>query len=167
MNEDTSPTAARASAPKPVLQTASFSTYTGPGRISIARFAPRGTPAGFRIFKALAPGAWFNSVTWDEYCRLFAREILGHLDPQQTLEQLQALAGPDAIPTLLCWEKPPFEGENQCHRRLVAAWFGEKLGLDVPELDAAPVLPASGATRLKRGQVSLKPGVGPDPEAIK
>jgi hypothetical protein len=37
---------------------ASFFTYTGPGRVSIARWAPRDTPAGFRIFKPLAPGDW-------------------------------------------------------------------------------------------------------------
>src|ERR1700739_2862254 len=39
------------------------SAYTGPDRISIARFAPRGHPAGYRIYSKLAPGPWFNSVS--------------------------------------------------------------------------------------------------------
>ena len=39
----------------------------GLGRISIARWAPRKTPAGFRIYKALAPGCWFNKVSRPEY----------------------------------------------------------------------------------------------------
>ena len=38
------------------MKTSSFFSYTGPGRISIARFAPRGTPAGVRVYKRLAPG---------------------------------------------------------------------------------------------------------------
>jgi len=44
------------------MKTASFFAYTGPARISIARFAPRGSPAGFRIYRALAPGPWFNQT---------------------------------------------------------------------------------------------------------
>ncbi len=146
------------------VQTASFFTYTGVGRISIARFAPRNTPAGYRVFKPLAPGAWFNSVSWDEYQVRYAAEILDPLDPAAVLEELQALAGEGNTPTLLCWEKPPFEGDNHCHRRLVAAWFEQRLGFAVPEIGAPPIA-ASGATRLKRSQVTLKFGLGSDPAA--
>lgn len=127
------------------MKTASFQTYKGPGRVSIARYAPRNTPAGYRQFKALAPGPWFNSVTREEYEARFAMEILGPLDPQKTLEDIQKLAN-GAEPVLLCWEKPPFTESNWCHRRIVADWFKNRLGVEVPELgyetDAATVVPA-------------------------
>jgi hypothetical protein len=59
------------------MKTSSFFLYTGPGRLSIARFAPRGSPAGYRIFKPLAPGSWFNSVDEATYRDLYFHEILG------------------------------------------------------------------------------------------
>ncbi len=119
------------------MKTASFFTYRGPGRISIARSAPRYTPAGYESFPDLEPGPWFRSVTWDRYVELYQREVLAKLDPKKTFDALQKL-GLGAEPVLLCWEKPPFEGDNHCHRRLVADWFGEKLGINVPELIPPP-----------------------------
>jgi len=41
----------------------------------IARFAPRGTPAGFRVYKPLAPGPWFNSVSKPEYERRYFAQL--------------------------------------------------------------------------------------------
>ncbi|MCD1124824.1 DUF488 domain-containing protein [Jinshanibacter sp. LJY008] len=110
------------------MKTASFFTYKGEGRICIARYAPRNTPAGFRMFQPLAPGSWFNSVSEKRYIELYKTEILGVLNPQQTWEHLHTLAG-GAEPFLLCWEKP---GEF-CHRRLIAEWFEENLGHKVEE----------------------------------
>lgn len=115
------------------MRTASFQTYQGPGRISIARFAPRGTPAGFKTYKKLAPGSWFNSVSRHEYEKRFRTEILAPLDARAVHDELHALAQ-GAEPHLLCWEVPPFTLHNWCHRRLVADWFAEKLGIQVPEL---------------------------------
>lgn len=116
------------------MKTSSFKTYTGPGRVSIARFAPRGTPKGFRIFKTLAPGPWFNSVSRPEYEKLFA-EQLAQLDPQAISDKLHEMAA-GAEPILLCYEVPPFTDTNWCHRRLVADWLETKLGIGVPELGA-------------------------------
>lgn len=115
------------------MKTASFFTYTGPGRVSIARYPPRNTPAGFRVYKALAPGPWFNSVSREEYERLYAQQ-LAQLDPERVAANLQVLAG-EAEPVLLCWERPPFTDTNWCHRRIVAAWFENALGVSVPELE--------------------------------
>lgn len=146
----------------PVIRTASFFTYKGPGRISIARYAPRGTPAGFRAFKALAPGDWFNKVTWDEYVPRYNAEILGRLEPKETLAKLQELAGEGNIPTLLCWEKPPIVPGNECHRRLVADWFQQRLGIDVPEFVPEVLTDVKKAgklpPRMRREQVSF-PGM--------
>lgn len=114
------------------MQTSCFALYDGAGRVSIARFAPRGTPAGFRVCRELAPGDWFNRVDFDEYRARYLREILDKLDPKRTYERLCRLAG-GAEPVLLCWEKPPFTARNFCHRRMVADWFERTLGVQVPE----------------------------------
>jgi hypothetical protein len=114
------------------VKTGSFRTYTGSGRISIARWTPRHTPAGYRVYKRLAPGPWFNSVGIEEYCHLYG-EILKKLDPKRVYAELVALVAPEE-PVLLCWEVPPFTAprpipqvgltvvgrSNWCHRRLVA-----------------------------------------------
>lgn len=119
------------------MQTASFFTYTGPGRVSIARYAPRNTPAGYRQFRALAPGPWFNSVTKDVYIQRYSAEVLEKLDPSDTVRKLEELAGKDADgkqiePVLLCWEKPT-DHDSWCHRAIVADWFRLHLQLDVFE----------------------------------
>jgi hypothetical protein len=121
------------------MQTSSFQTYTGPGRICIARYAPRQTPGGYKMFKLLAPGDWFNKVSRERYLSLFKSEVLDKLDPQKTFDKLHELAG-GAEPVLLCWEKPPLDdfnsptAKNWCHRRIVAAWFEDNLKVHVPEL---------------------------------
>ncbi|EDR9549881.1 DUF488 domain-containing protein [Salmonella enterica] len=112
------------------MKTSCFSLYKGDGRISIARHAPRNTPAGYRIYNRLAPGPWFNSVSEAKYNELFRNEILAPLDPQRTWDELHALAG-GYEPVLLCWERP---GEF-CHRHLVSDWFERELGITVSEYD--------------------------------
>ncbi|WP_336284202.1 hypothetical protein [Citrobacter arsenatis] len=111
------------------MKTSCFSLYRGEGRISIARYAPRNTPAGYHTFRKLAPGDWFNSVSTSRYIELYEREILAKLNPEQTWNELHLLAGCE--PVLLCWEKP---GEF-CHRQLVARWFRRELGIAVEEYD--------------------------------
>jgi len=118
------------------MKTASFFTYTGPGRISISRYAPRGTPAGFRQYRALAPDADMLKMSQALYLPRYAA-ILNALDPQQVWDDLHRLAG-DQEPVLLCWERPPFTAGNWCHRRLVADWFERALGVTVPEWDSGP-----------------------------
>jgi hypothetical protein len=112
------------------VKTSSFRLYRGPGRVNIARGARHVIP-GFRIYRALQPGPWFNSVDDDEYCQRYAA-ILAALDPERVWHELHALAMP-AEPILCCWEVPPFTAQNWCHRRLVATWFNQTLGYDVPE----------------------------------
>lgn len=114
------------------MKTSSFFLYDGPGRISISRAAPRNSVAGFRVFKLLAPGPWFNSVPRDVYERLYA-EQLAELNAQAVWDRLHILTDGHE-PVLLCYEKPPFTATNWCHRRLVAAWFHEQLGHSVDEL---------------------------------
>jgi hypothetical protein len=47
---------------------------------------------------------------------------------------LHQLAGPDIEPVQLCWERPPFNDRNWCHRRLVAAWLEQEIGTAIPEI---------------------------------
>jgi hypothetical protein len=77
------------------VKTGSFRTYTGPGRISIARWVPRRTPAGYRVYSGLAPGPWFNSVGIEEYCQLYGG-ILKKLDPKRVYAELVALVAPES-----------------------------------------------------------------------
>ena len=119
------------------MKTASFYTYTGPGRISIARYAPRSTPAGYRQYRALAPDADMLKMTQALYLPRYAA-ILERLDPQQVWDDLHHLAG-DQEPVLLCWERPPFTASNWCHRRLAADWFQDRLGVEVPEWSVSPI----------------------------
>lgn len=98
-----------------------------PNAVSIASRAP-GAFRG-REYKQLAPKSWFLTkykIDKDEefYAEQYKAEVLDPLDPKEVLRDL----GEDAV--LLCWEKP---GEF-CHRRLVAEWFKEKLGVEVKEL---------------------------------
>lgn len=114
------------------MKTASFFTYTGVGRVSIARHPPRNTPAGFRVYRPLAPGPWFNSATREEYERLYGAQLAA-LDAQKVHDELHALH-PGIEPVLLCYERPPFTDTNWCHRRIVAAWLEKALGIEVLEL---------------------------------
>lgn len=115
------------------MKTASFQTYgRGPGRISIARSAPRWLPRGFKIYRDLAPGDWFHSVDWPEYCERYAAQ-LARLDPIKVCMDLQGLAG-DAEPVLLCWEDLS-DPEQRCHRTLVADWLKQSLDIDIEEMD--------------------------------
>lgn len=114
------------------MKTGSLRTYHKIGSISIARWAGK-YGAGVPTYRPLAPGPWFKSVTWERYVELYS-EQLSALDPRKTFEALERIAAPHE-PVLLCWELPPFVGDNHCHRRLVATWFEQRLGLTVPEID--------------------------------
>jgi hypothetical protein len=115
------------------MKTSAFSLYKGPGRISIARYAPRGTPAGFRIYKKLVPRGDMLKMEYPRYRDVYFGEILAALNPQHVWNDLHDLAG-DAEPVLLCWENLSKRGQ-WCHRRMVAQWFYEQLGKEVLELN--------------------------------
>ena len=99
-------------------------------RIGISRGAPRRMTAGYRLYKALAPWPWFNSVGIDEYYSRYRTEILGPLDPRKVRDDLDGLAA-GRTPVLLCYERPG--GADWCHRAMAAEWLAEALGVAVPE----------------------------------
>ena len=100
-------------------------------RIGISRGVPRrGLTAGFRVYRKLAPGPWFNSVGVEEYRRRYFSEILGPLDPKAVAAELVEMAA-GKVPVLLCFERP--NTGKWCHRALAAQWLSEALGQVVPE----------------------------------
>ena len=121
------------------MKTSSFYLYSGDGRVSIARTAPRRVAAGFRMYRALAPGKWLFDPAYkdyDVYRERYFSEILGPLDAQKTWDELHALADGHE-PVLLCHEHLLKPGD-WCHRRMVAEWFEDKLGVAVSEMAVAP-----------------------------
>lgn len=127
------------------MKTSSFYLYPGLGRISIARASPRRVAAGFKVYRALAPGPWLFDPTYKDYATYrerYFREILAPLDPQKVWDDLHALADGHE-PVLLCHEHLLKAGD-WCHRRMVAEWFEQALGIKVPEMVIAPRAKASG-----------------------
>ena len=114
------------------MKTASWSTTLPDDhmKIGISRGAPRRMSAGYRLYKTLAPGPWFNSVGTDEYYARYRAEILAPLDPKKVRDDLQRLSL-GKVPVLLCYEKPG--GADWCHRAMAAEWLAETLGVAVPE----------------------------------
>ena len=113
------------------MKTSYFGNRTAaadPRVVSIARWPPRwwGTR---RRYIALAPSVDLlkkskAGLPWAQYVAEYKRDVLARLGPGKVAADL----GPDAI--LLCWEVPGAD----CHRRLVAEWLQESLGIAVPEL---------------------------------
>jgi hypothetical protein len=114
------------------IVTASWFTQLPPthAKIGISRGTPRRQPAGYRMFKALAPGPWFSSVDVHEYRRLYQAEVLDQLDPAHVLNRLQELAE-GRVAVMCCYERP--DGVSWCHRAMAAAWLHKHTGTFIPE----------------------------------
>lgn len=105
------------------MQTSCFAKTKNHQRaVSIARSSPRWFK-GRRYMQLAPPWSLVKMEDEKEYTKEY-RKILDKLDPAMVLEDL----GEGAI--LLCWEKA---GEF-CHRRLVAEWLEEHLGITVNEI---------------------------------
>ena len=109
------------------MQTSYFAiSHNLPNAISIAVKSPDFYTG--RVYLPLAP-TWeilseykkTNNVRL--YTERYLAEILFDLDPQQVYEELK-------YSVLLCWEAP----DKFCHRRIVAKWLEESIGVKVPEL---------------------------------
>jgi len=106
-----------------MIATSNFAkSGTHPDAVAISRGVPRFYKG--RRYLALAPPAWLLKAKDPELFDREYRKLLDSHDAKQVAEQL----GPKAI--LLCWES----FNVRCHRRLVAEWLEEKLGIVVPEL---------------------------------
>lgn len=77
----------------------------------------------WEIFSAYRSG----EIDEEGYTREFYEQVLKPLNPHDMYSYLTKTYGEDVI--LLCYEKPG----DFCHRRIVANWFEESLGIEVPE----------------------------------
>jgi Protein of unknown function, DUF488 len=100
-------------------------------RIGISRGTPRGI-IGYRVYRKLAPGPWFNSTPDPaEWEARYRAEVLSRLTPQQVLGDLLKIAN-GKTPVLCCFERAG--SGHWCHRSLAASWLAQGLGQPVPEL---------------------------------
>ena len=101
------------------------SYYAKSGKDQDAVAISQGVPKWFkgRVYKKLAP-SWKMIKLPDKQYREEYANLLSKLNAEEVYNEL----GSNAI--LLCYEKP---GEF-CHRRLVADWIQNELGIYVPEL---------------------------------
>lgn len=106
-------------------------------KIGISRGSPRGMAAGYRLYRALAPGAWFNSVSIEEYARRYYDEILRHKSPRAIVEAIEKLAD-GKTPVLCCYESASqiHHGATFCHRHFAAKWLEDSLGIRIDEVGA-------------------------------
>lgn len=112
------------------MKTSSFFRYRDElnNGVSIARKAP----ARYRYlpeYRPLFPTAvilsrWKGDTGYEkeEYVKDYYRLVLSILDPAKVFAELKGK-------TLLCWEKPG----DFCHRRIVARWIKDNLGITIPE----------------------------------
>ena len=95
--------------------------------VSIARYNKfwRG-----REYKKLAPPPEIIKLEGEEYKKQYYEKVLCRLDPKQVYEEL----GENAV--LLCYEswESIKNGRATCHRRVVAKWLEDNLGIKVYEL---------------------------------
>jgi hypothetical protein len=109
------------------MLTANFKTASSnPCSIAISL----GVPASYRglRYAPLHPTrAMLKIKNHEEYRAAYQVGILDRLDPQQVWRELHEMS---EAPILLCWEA----ANVFCHRRLVAEWLEQNLGVEISEL---------------------------------
>lgn len=107
----------------------SYRNVKGYRFISIARFNKYWTGEEYKL---LAPPAEIITIKDEKlYTKLYYEKVLNKLNPQEVYNQL----GDKVV--LLCYEKwsDIKEGTTFCHRRIVAKWLEDNLGIKVEELE--------------------------------
>ena len=108
------------------MKTSNFRNYKGDRGVAICIYPPIDWMDA--RFPSLEPDrqTFFakkaDQITEEQYEKQYRERVLSKLDPQKIYDTLKGQV-------LLCWENP---GEF-CHRRIVAAWIEENLGIEVPE----------------------------------
>ena len=99
--------------------------------ISISLKTPQWSQVDLQ-YQRLAPKRWMLQATKERYTKAY-NEQLAKLNPNTVRSQLRILAGEGFTPVMLCYEAQPFSESNWCHRRMVAEWLEEALGIVIPE----------------------------------
>ena len=108
------------------MKTSNFKTYKGDKGVAICIYPPIDwMDARFPALEPPRPlffARKADQIDDKEYERQYREQVLKKLNPREVYETLRGQV-------LLCWEAP---GEF-CHRRIVASWLEENLGIEVPE----------------------------------
>lgn len=119
------------------MKTSYFAKYKNQsGAICIATYPPRWLKGKIPEYQPLAPQFNFR-IPYDEYLEKYTTQ-LSKLDAQKVWDDLHFLAN-GAEPVLLCYEAPPFDKVNFCHRFMIAEWLEKELGVTI--LEWSPPLP--------------------------
>lgn len=108
------------------MKTGTFKTYDGDKGIAICIYPPIGWKGP--QFPSLAPdrNTFFSKKAGDineeQYEKQYRERVLSKLNAKEIYDQLFGSV-------LLCWEP----AGDFCHRRIVASWIQEELGIEVPE----------------------------------
>ena len=117
------------------MKTSCFSNFSGPGRIAISKSVPDHLRGRVKLFRELIPTSWIKITDSPIIYREKYLQQLSRLDPAETWDVLHGMVKGHE-PILLCYEEPPFDESNFCHRHMVAEWFENELGVTVPEWGA-------------------------------
>jgi hypothetical protein len=107
--------------------------------ISISRFPDKRRGFDGPEFPPLMPSEkllkeYKEGMAWESYAQIYGLQ-LNCLNPAATYERLCEIAASMGAsePILLCFESAKTLDSQPCHRRLVAKWIEESLGVQVPE----------------------------------
>jgi len=108
------------------MKTSNFKVYKGEKGVSIALYPPIGYSGAQYLNLNPDRQTFFakknDQIDEKEYEKRYRENVLSKLDPKKIYNMFR-----DSV--LLCWEP---EGDF-CHRRIVASWIEENLGIEVPE----------------------------------
>jgi len=108
------------------MKTGTFRTYKGDNGVSICLYPPLDYSGA--QFPKLAPDkdTFFAIKAGDidekQYEKQYRERVLAKIDPQVVYDLFKKSV-------LLCWEP----AGDFCHRRIVASWIQEKLGIEIDE----------------------------------
>lgn len=108
------------------MKTSNFKTYKGDKGVSVCLYPPIDWLGA--QWPSLAPDrqTFFakkaGQIDEEEYEKQYREKILSKLDAKKIYDLLKGQV-------LLCWEPPG----DFCHRRIIASWIKEELGIEVPE----------------------------------
>ena len=123
------------------MKTSCFRNYTGNDGVSICLRPPHDWTGA--CYTRLAPdrdsfyAAKAGKMSDQEYEEAYRKNVLSKLDAAEIYGMLR-----DSV--LLCWEEPG----AFCHRRVLARWIEEEIGIGVPEWQPSDETKKTGANPL-------------------
>jgi hypothetical protein len=116
------------------MRTGCIFSARGKGVIAISLKLPRHLDCKLKRYPALAPRGYMLRFDKPRYCRHYFGRVLADLDPQRVWDELHEIAD-GTEPIICCYERAPLIGDNWCHQSMAAAWFRDRLGEEVLELE--------------------------------